>query len=83
MEVQEEKKRHKDGKRQMEEAAKGEAEKLDARIKDLEDKWAKSKRINQQRKDKIDQLEKQLEEAKVTIHSTYMIFLSGFRFQGY
>ena len=81
MEVQEEKKRHKDGKRQMEEAAKGEAEKLDARIKDLEDKWAKSKRINQQRKDKIDQLEKQLEEAKVTIHSTYTIFLSGF--QGY
>ena len=64
-EVQEEKKRHRDAKRQAEEAAKVEAEKLDARVKDLEDKWAKSKRINQQRKDKIDQLEKQLEQAKV------------------
>ena len=30
------------------------------RVKDLEDKWAKSKRINQQRKDKIDSLEKQI-----------------------
>ena len=61
-EVQEEKRRHKDAKRQAEEAARGEADKLDARVKDLEDKWAKSKRINQQRKDKIDQLEKQLAE---------------------
>ena len=63
-EVQEEKRRHKEAKKQQEEAAKGEADKSEARIKDLEDKWAKSKRINQQRKDKIDQLEKQLEEAK-------------------
>ena len=62
--MQEEKKRHKDAKKQVEEAAKGEADKMDARIKDLEDKWAKSKRINQQRKDKIDQLEKQLEQVR-------------------
>jgi chromosome segregation ATPase len=62
-EVQEEKRKHKESKRLMDEAAVKEAEKLDARVKDLEDKWAKSKRINQQRKDKIDQLEKELEEA--------------------
>merc|ERR1711963_837749 len=31
------------------------------KISDIEDKWAKSKRINQQRKDKIDKLEAQLE----------------------
>jgi len=34
------------------------------RVKDLEDKWAKSKRINQQRKEKIEALEKQLEKEK-------------------
>merc|ERR1712088_851026 len=34
---------------------------LEEKISDIEDKWAKSKRINQQRKDKIDKLEAQLE----------------------
>jgi len=34
---------------------------LEEKISDMEDKWAKSKRINQQRKDKIDKLEAQLE----------------------
>merc|ERR1712038_598711 len=34
---------------------------LGEKISDIEDKWAKSKRINQQRKDKIDKLEAQLE----------------------
>jgi len=34
---------------------------LDEKIIDIEDKWAKSKRINTQRKDKIDKLEAQLE----------------------
>merc|ERR1712130_49347 len=34
---------------------------LEEKISDIEDKWAKSKRINQQRKDKIDKLEAQVE----------------------
>merc|ERR1712156_105020 len=34
---------------------------LEDKISDIEEKWAKSKRINQQRKDKIDKLEAQLE----------------------
>ena len=40
------------------------AEQLNERIKDLEDKWAKSKRINQQRKEKIENLEKEIEKVK-------------------
>jgi len=39
-------------------------EAADSRIKDLEDKWAKSKRINQQRKEKIESLEKQISTEK-------------------
>merc|ERR1719205_566547 len=38
---------------------------LEEKISDIEDKWAKSKRINQQRKDKIDKLEAQLESGGV------------------
>lgn len=34
---------------------------LEDKIVDIEEKWAKSKRINQQRKDKIDKMEKELE----------------------
>merc|ERR1711936_891246 len=49
-ELQDEKRAGRDSKRQLEE-----------KISDMEDKWAKSKRINQQRKDKIDKLEAQLE----------------------
>ncbi len=40
-----------------------EKERLETRIKDVEDKWAKSKRINQQRKEKIESLEKRLESS--------------------
>ena len=36
---------------------------LEEKIADIEEKWAKSKRINQQRKDKIDKLEQELENA--------------------
>ncbi len=39
-------------------------DKLESRVKDLEDKWAKSKRINQQRKDKIEALERQVQVEK-------------------
>merc|ERR1712083_746368 len=35
---------------------------LEDKISDIEEKWAKSKRINQQRKDKIDKLEQDLEK---------------------
>ncbi len=69
-EVQEEKKRHRETKRQAEDAGKKEAAKLEDRVKDLEDKWAKSKRINQQRKDKIEQLEEQLEKANKSSAAT-------------
>ncbi|TRY80838.1 hypothetical protein TCAL_04328 [Tigriopus californicus] len=67
-ELLDEKTKNKENKKQMDEAAKKstkeDVERLQDRIKDLEEKWAKSKRINQQRKDKIDGLEKQLEENK-------------------
>ncbi len=41
--------------------ARRDAERANARVKDLEDKWAKSKRINQQRKEKCEALERQLQ----------------------
>lgn len=67
-ELLEEKTKNKESKKQLEEAVKRstkeDVDRLQDRIKDLEEKWAKSKRINQQRKDKIDGLEKQLEENK-------------------
>jgi len=37
---------------------------LEEKISDIEEKWAKSKRINTQRKDKIDKLEQELENKK-------------------
>merc|ERR1711874_499675 len=37
---------------------------LEDKISDIEEKWAKSKRINQQRKDKIEKLEKELESER-------------------
>ena len=69
-EVRDEKEKAKEAKKAIDSATKEAGKKaekeaeLDARVKDLEDKWAKSKRINQQRKDKVEELEKQLKEAK-------------------
>merc|ERR1712113_765926 len=40
---------------------------LESKVADIDDKWAKSKRINNQRKEKIDTLEKQLEDAKSNV----------------
>ena len=37
---------------------------LEAKVADLDDKWAKSKRINKQKQDKIDSLEKDLDSSK-------------------
>merc|ERR1712154_135667 len=40
---------------------------LESKVADIDEKWAKSKRINNQRKEKIDTLEKQLEDAKSNV----------------
>merc|ERR1712226_867828 len=40
---------------------------LEFKVTDLEEKWAKSKRINTQRKEKIDALEKQIEDSKSNV----------------
>merc|ERR1712025_805925 len=42
---------------------------LEDKIVDIEDKWAKSKRINQQRKDKIDKLEAEVEKSNLSYSS--------------
>merc|ERR1711874_874446 len=39
---------------------------MEEKISDIEEKWAKSKRINQQRKDKIDKLEQEIESKKTS-----------------
>ena len=39
---------------------------LEDKITDLDDKWSKSKRINKQKQDKIDSLEKELESSKTS-----------------
>ena len=39
---------------------------LEMKVKDLEDKWSKSKRINKQKQDKIDSMEAQMESASAS-----------------
>ena len=39
---------------------------LEIKVTDLDDKWGKSKRINKQKQDKIDSLEKELESSKAS-----------------
>ena len=39
---------------------------LESKVTDLDDKWSKSKRINKQKQDKIDSLEKELESSKAS-----------------
>ena len=80
-ELTEEKNRHKDTKKQMDDkvrqltadsrVARQELEEkrnvitdLEGKVSDLDDKWSKSKRINTQRKEKMDALEIQVENLK-------------------
>jgi len=51
---------------------------LEAKVADLDDKWAKSKRINKQKQDKIDSLEKDLDSSKAN-GSTSSAELSGLK----
>lgn len=53
-----------------------EVETLESKVKELEEKWAKSKRINQQRKEKIEVLEKQISDI-TSDESNSMIQLKG------
>ena len=39
---------------------------LESKVTDLDDKWSKSKRINKQKQDKIESLEKELETSKAS-----------------
>ena len=52
---------------------------LEIKITDLDDKWGKSKRINKQKQDKIDSLEKELESSKASglIFFFYLTFLAA------
>merc|ERR1712141_422999 len=53
-------------KQELEEKSTAYAE-LEFKVADIDEKWSKSKRINQQRKEKVEALEKQLEDSKANV----------------